>query len=116
MVVTFLNAEEPQPEGQLAFSITFDNHAIDLGKLKLDSRAILKPDPGEPVSTGFGWKQEGSGHHASGLLTLKNQNAAGKPIVSRQTRSLTLELRDAIGSGSLVFQFENGGWNVPQNS
>ena len=51
----------------------------------------------------FGWKQEGSGHHASGLLTFKNQNAAGKPIVSRQTRSLTLELRDAIGSGSLVF-------------
>lgn len=114
VVVTLLNATEPQPDGQLAFAITLDNHAIDLSNLKLDGKAVLTPDPGEPTSRGFGWKQEGSGHHASGLLTFRNQDAAGKPLVTRQTRSLTLELRDAVGSGNLVFRFENDGWNVPE--
>lgn len=113
IVATFLNAEGPQPDGQLAFGISFDNHAVNFGDLNLAVKASLTAEPGEPVISGFDWKQEGSGHHASGVLTVKNQGAEGKPIVTRQTPSLTLELRNAVGTGSLIFRFNNGGWNVP---
>ncbi len=113
IVVTFLNAIEARTDGQLAFAITFDNHAINLGDVSLDKQASLKSEPGEAITTGFTWQQEGTGHHVAGLLTAKNQGSAGKPVVTGNTRSLTLERRNVQGAGPRVFRFDNGGWKIP---
>lgn len=52
IVATFLNAKGPQPDGQLAFGISFDNHAINFGDLNLAAKASLTAEPGEPVTGG----------------------------------------------------------------
>lgn len=110
---TFVNATQAVPSGELMFSFALDNHAIDLDGLDLASKATLIPTPGEPVTSGFRWRQEGSGHHATGLLSLDNQDAQGRPLVTAGTQNILLELRDVGKPGAFTLRFENKGWKLP---
>ncbi len=115
IAVEFANTIADQPRGDLVFVFELNNHMIDLSNLGLDTKATLTPEPGQPVTKGFNWKEEASGHHASGTLTLKNVGADGKPVVTAGTTKLTLTLRDVAGAPVRTFTFSNaGGWHVPQ--
>lgn len=107
--VTFANATAPQPGGDLVFNLAVDNHSVDLTNLDLTDQATLIPDPGNPVTSGFQWQVQGSGHHVTGVLRLPNRDSQGEPIVTAQTRSITLELR-GIGGATRLFRFANQGW------
>lgn len=98
--------------GTLRFSFGLDNHSVDLINLDLAAKAVLRPTPGEAVTTGFRWEQEGAGHHATGVLSLPNMDANGRRIVTAETKSLTLEIRDLGGAALRSFRFENAGWRV----
>ena len=110
--VVFDSANLAKAGGDLVFKVSIDNHSVDLAKLDLARQAVLKPSPGEPITAGFRWTQEGSGHHASGVLTLPNRDGQGRPIVIAGTKSLTLELRDLGGVAVRAFRFQNQGWKV----
>ena len=110
--VTFDPSGLAQPGGTLRFNVALDNHSIDLSNLDLAAKAVLRPAPGEAVTSGFRWEQEGAGHHATGVLSLPNTDASGRSIVTAETKSLTLELHDMGGAALRSFRFENAGWRV----
>lgn len=110
--VTFDASGLTQPGGALRFSFALDNHSVDLSNLDLAAKAVLRPSPGEAVTTGFRWQQAGGGHHVTGILSLPNADASGRRIVTADTKSLTLEIRDLGGAALRSFRFENPGWQI----
>lgn len=106
------NPAEKLSGGELVWKISLNTHSVSLSDMDLAKRAVLTVDSGAAVTQGFTW-QSGSGgqdHHVSGLLILKNRDAQGKPLVTKATKSITLELKDVAGVPSRTFRWDNQGW------
>ena len=84
------------------FEVALDTHAVDLDGLDLAQLAALRVDGGREVRPS-GWDAPTGGHHRSGRLTFPTTTADGKPLISADTRSIELVIRDVAGVGERVF-------------
>ncbi len=107
VTVTFVNPllKPEEVNGRLVFKVALDTHTVDLLQFDLTKLAVLRTSDGTVVNTGFTWEPESeSSHHRSGLLKLE-ATTEGKPLISKETKYIELELKD-IGVSSRLFQWE----------
>jgi hypothetical protein len=107
VAVTFMNPllKPEESAGQLVFKIALDTHAGDLMQYDLTKLAVLRTSEGAVVDKGFIWEpQSESSHHRLGLLKV-DAMVEGKPLITKDTKYIELELKD-IGIPSRVFKWE----------
>jgi hypothetical protein len=83
--------------GKLIFKVALDTHSVDLAKLDLTKLATLRTNTGLSVSEGLTWEavSQESNHHRTGLLKIAD-TMDGKLIVTGETQSLELELKEIV--------------------
>lgn len=103
--VTFLNPLLKPEAGKLIFKVALDTHTVDLSRFDLTKLAVLRTSEGVVVNKGFTWEPESeSSHHRAGLLKL-DATFEGKPLITKETRYIELELKE-IGVPSRLFKWE----------
>lgn len=83
-----------------AFTIVMDTHAVDLDGYDLARLAVLRIDGGTELSP-VSWDAPPGGHHREGTLTFPAEQG-GKPLITAQTRSIELIVRDVAGVAERV--------------
>lgn len=113
--VTFMNPlmKPEETAGKLLFKMALDTHSGDLMQYDLTKLAMLHTSEGLMVDKGFTWEpQSESGHHRLGLLKV-NAVVDGKPVITKETKSIELHLKD-IGVPARVFKWESAFLGQPQ--
>jgi Spy/CpxP family protein refolding chaperone len=105
---TLLTPDKPRTDGKLAVQVKLDTHAVDLDQYQLENLALLRDAQGREVQALGLESPGGSGHHREGVLTFPGTDASGKPLLSPETKSLTLILRGIGGVSERVFH-----WQLP---
>ncbi|HEY3314252.1 MAG TPA: hypothetical protein VGL40_03080 [Bacillota bacterium] len=101
----FLNPIEPS-ERQLAFEVFFTTHGGSVAGYKLEGLSTLANDQGAKVADGFTWTSESDdGHHRYGILRVGRADASGRPLITAETKRLTLEIQ-GIGDVTRTFTWE----------
>jgi len=90
---TLLTPERPRVDGKLAVQVKLDTHAVDLDQYQLEQLAVLRDGQGREVQALGLEAASGSGHHREAVVTFPATDAAGKPLLSPEMKSLTLVLR-----------------------
>ncbi|MBI3661171.1 hypothetical protein HY230_11970 [Candidatus Acetothermia bacterium] len=113
--VAFMNPllKPEEAAGRLVFKVTLNTHTIDLSKLDLTKLASLRTSTGFTIAEGFTWEPVGqeSGHHRTGLLKI-GATSEGKPLITKETKYIELELKDIVVP-SRLFKWE-GDYLVPK--
>lgn len=107
VAVTFMNPllKPEETAGKLIFKVALDTHTVDLSQFDLTKLAVLRTSEGVVVNKGFTWEPESeSSHHRAGLLKL-DATFEGKPLITKETRYIELELKE-IGVPSRLFKWE----------
>ena len=105
--VAFMNPllKPEEINGKLVFKVALDTHSVDLTQFDLTKLATLRTSDGKTVTTGFTWEpQSESSHHRLGLLKV-DATLDGKPLITKETKFLELELKN-IGTPSRLFKWE----------
>ena len=106
--VTYMNPllTPEETSGKLVFKVALDTHTVDLSKLDLTKLATLRTNAGLAITEGFTWEAIGqaSSHHRTGLLKIAD-TMDGKAIVTSETQSLELELKE-IAVPSRIFTWQ----------
>jgi hypothetical protein len=105
---TLLTPDKPRTDGKLAVQVKLDTHAIDLDQYQLEKLALLRDAQDREVQALGLESPSGSGHHREGVLTFPGTDGSGKPLLSPETKSLTLILRGIGGVSERVFH-----WQLP---
>jgi Spy/CpxP family protein refolding chaperone len=105
---TLLTPNKPRTDGVLAVQVKLDTHAVDLDQYQLETLALLHDAQGREVQALGIESPSGSGHHREGVLTFPGTDATGKPLLTPETKSLTLILRGIGGVSERVFR-----WQLP---
>lgn len=103
--VMFLNPNK-QGDKILKFQVMLNNHSMDLSDLNLSKSVELVNDKGLSIKDGFNWKEEGSGHHVSGILSVEN-NINGKKILDNSTKSIKLVIKNIGGANTREFVWQS---------
>jgi hypothetical protein len=106
--VTLLSPDKPRADGKLAVQVKLDTHAVDLDQYQMEKLAVLRDGQGREIQAVGFESASGSGHHREGVLTFPGTDAAGKPMLSPEAKSLTLILRGIGGVPERVFR-----WQLP---
>ncbi len=77
------------------FTVALNTHSVALDTIDLGKQATLRVDGVSVPATG--WNAPTDSHHRSGTLTFPTTSAEGKPIISPQTRTVELIIRDVAG-------------------
>lgn len=101
----FLNPNK-QGDKILKFQVMLNNHSMDLSDLNLSKSVELVNDKGLSIKDGFNWKEEGSGHHVSGILSVEN-NINGKKILDNSTKSIKLVIKNIGGANTREFVWQS---------
>jgi hypothetical protein len=95
----------PMGDGKIGVEVKLDTHSVPLDSYPIEKLALLKNDAGDTVSA-LGWENaQSSGHHRSGLLAFPAA-ASGRPLVSQETRSLELILKDLAGVPERILRWD----------
>ena len=78
-----------------------DTHAVDLDGFDLKQLAVLRVDGREIQPAG--WDAPKGGHHRSGTLSFPATGSDGRPLITADTRSIELLIRDVAGVPERVF-------------
>ena len=105
---TLLTPDKPRTDGMLAVQVKLDTHAVDLDQYQLEKLALLRDAQGREVQALGLESPSGSGHHREGVLTFPGTDVSGKPLLSPETKSLTLTIRGIGGVSERVFR-----WQLP---
>jgi Spy/CpxP family protein refolding chaperone len=108
VTATLLTPDKPRADGKLGVQVKLDTHAVDLDQYQLEKLALLRDAQGREVQALGLESSGGSGHHRDGVLTFPGTDASGKPLLSPETKSLTLILRGIGGVSERVFH-----WQLP---
>ncbi len=93
-------------DGKLGFDVKLDTHSGSLDGYVIERLAYLRNDAGQ-VAEPVGWHAaEGSSHHRSGLLLFPTIDRAGNPLISEDTRSLELVVKDLAGVPERVLKWD----------
>ncbi|MEG6566443.1 hypothetical protein V6B95_05650 [Thermoanaerobacterium saccharolyticum] len=103
--VMFINPNK-QGDKILKFQVMLNNHSMDLSDLNLSKSVELVNDKGLSIKDGFSWKEEGSGHHVSGILSVEN-NINGKKILDNSTKSIKLVIKNIGGANTREFVWQS---------
>ena len=77
------------------FDIALNTHAVDLDGFDLAQLAVLRVDGREIQPAG--WNAPKGGHHRSGTLSFPVTGGDGRPLITANTRSIELVIRDVAG-------------------
>ncbi len=83
------------------FDIVMDTHAVDLDGFDLKQLAMLRVDGREIQPAG--WDAPKGGHHRSGTLSFSATGSDGRRLLTADTRSIELIIRDIAGVPDRVF-------------
>lgn len=108
MRVTYMNPVAEIDTGELVFEVRMNTHSADLDAYKLEELSILKIDKGKGYKP-LGWfNPGGGGHHRFGTLKFPGKNKEGKDIITKDTKEITLIIRDIDNVKERSFQ-----WTFP---
>jgi Spy/CpxP family protein refolding chaperone len=105
---TLLTPDKPRADGKLAVQVKLETHTVNLDQYRLEQLALLRDAQGREVQALGLESPSGSGHHREGVLLFPGTDAAGKLMLSPETKSLTLILRGIDGVSERVFR-----WQLP---
>jgi Spy/CpxP family protein refolding chaperone len=105
---TLLTPDKPRADGKLAVQVKLETHTVNLDQYQLEKLALLRDAQGREVQALGLESPSGSGHHREGVLLFPGTDAAGKLMLSPETKSLTLILRGIGGVAERVFR-----WQLP---
>ena len=83
------------------FDIALNTHAVDLDGFDLAQLAVLRVDGREIQPQG--WNAPKGGHHRSGALSFPVTGSDGRPLITANTRSIELVIRDVAGVPERIF-------------
>lgn len=83
-----------------SFAVVMDTHSVDLDRIDLADRALLRVD-GETEVRPLGWDAPKGGHHREGTLTFPSETAGIGP----GTRTVELVIRDVAGVPERIFRW-----------
>ena len=86
------------------FAIVMDTHAVDLDGFDLKQLAVLRLDGREVQPSG--WDAPKGGHHRSGTLSFPATGSDGRPLITANTRTVELVIRDVAGVPERVFVWQ----------
>lgn len=92
-------------ENNPTFTITMDTHAVDLDGYDLTQLAVLRTDNGQEVQS-TAWDAPKGGHHREGTLSFPATTPDGSPVLTAETRSIELVIRDVAGVSARSFQWK----------
>ena len=84
------------PQAGLVFTVAMDTHAVDLDGYDLRTLAVLRTDQGYGVRPRR-WDAPPGGHHREGILAFPLRSPKGRPMLGRDTRAITLVIRNVAG-------------------
>ncbi|QIN84442.1 hypothetical protein GBA63_18675 [Rubrobacter tropicus] len=88
------------------FDVTMDTHSVDLDGYDLRKLAVLRNDGGQEVRA-RAWAAPKGGHHREGKLSFPEKASDGGAVIGRDTREITLIIRDVAGVPERSFE-----WNL----
>lgn len=86
------------------FTIVMDTHAVELDGYDLAQLATLRVDGGAALRP-VRWDAPAGGHHREGTLAFPAEQG-GKPVVSAETRTIELTIRDVAGVPERLLTWE----------
>lgn len=95
----------PMGDGKIGVAVSLDTHSVPLDGYQIERLALLRNDVGETVQALRWQNPQGSGHHRSGILVFPAA-ASGRPLVSQETRSLELILKDLAGVPERILRWD----------
>ena len=100
--VTFQNPLLNEKQDNLIFKVAFTTHSGDLSGIPITDLARVTNDRGEVIERGFTWESTSDdSHHRAGNLKV----AIGS-MLTADTKTLTLELKDVAGAPLRSFTWE----------
>lgn len=106
--LTYLNPLQKAPEGKMAFALSMNTHSVDLDQYVIERLASLRNDRGQEVQALSLSSPTGGGHHRFGVLLFPQTDAAGNPLVTKDTKYLQVIIREVAQKERWVFQ-----WDLP---
>jgi hypothetical protein len=100
-----VSATWPGNSDELVFAVVMDTHAVNLDAYDLLPLAVLRTDTGAEVQP-IGWAAPPGGHHREGTLSFPATDASGNPVITSDSRSVELIVRDVAGVPERIFRWE----------
>lgn len=94
------------PEGNLAFTVTFDTHAGDIGGLDMIKLVRLRDAQGREQAPARWEDTARSAHHVSGLLVFPLLGPDGKTVLSDDGGVVEVVIREVAKVKERVFRWE----------
>jgi hypothetical protein len=92
------------PGAGLIFDVVMDTHAVDLDGYDLAQLAALRIDGAREIHPAS-WDAPKGGHHRQGKLTFPSTVGDGSPLITADTRTIELVIRDVAGVPERVLRW-----------
>lgn len=92
------------PDAGPVFTIVMDTHVVDLDGYDLAQLAVLRTGQGQDVRP-ISWDAAKGGHHREGTLTFPSTTPDGSALLTSESGTVQLIIRDVAGLPERTFQW-----------
>lgn len=104
--VTWLEGWEASKQDPIRLKVEMNTHSVDLDKYKLVEISALRTNDGIEHRPQTWEGPKGGGHHLEGILKFSPADAAGKPVITKDTKKVELVIREVAGVKERLFLWE----------